>query len=100
MPEAFNKIIVKTESHKASSYDGPSNASVFSKALFTHFSVNKLQRISKLEDWNSHLALKANVNTVIKSKYSRNPNSNKVVARSLVLIAGRLYRPGVDIDVF
>ena len=37
----------------------PLNVSVFSEALFTHFSVYKLQKISQLKDWNSHLALKA-----------------------------------------
>ena len=36
-----------------------SNVSVFSKELFSPFSVHNMQIISKLKTWNSHLALKA-----------------------------------------
>ena len=35
------------------------NVSVVSKALFSRFSVHKLQKISKFVTWNSDLALKA-----------------------------------------
>ena len=41
------------------SHKQPSRVLEFSKALFSHFSVHKLQRISKFVDWNSKLALKA-----------------------------------------
>ena len=41
------------------SHNQPSNVSEFSKALFLHFSVHKLQRIYKLKARKSHLALKA-----------------------------------------
>ena len=41
------------------SLNQPSNVSEFSKALFSHFSVHKLQRIPNLIARNSHLALKA-----------------------------------------
>ena len=41
------------------SHNQPSNVSEFSKALFVQFPVHKLQRISKLIAWKSHLALKA-----------------------------------------
>ena len=41
------------------SHNQPSNVPEFLKALFSHFSVYKLQRISKLIARNSHLALKA-----------------------------------------
>ena len=57
------------------SHSQPPNVSVFSKSLFTHknthigkFSVNKFQIISKLKDWNSHLALKA----ALTSRYDVN----------------------------
>ena len=72
-------------------------------------SVNKLQRISKLKDWNSHLALKTamrsrcDVNSVILTiAYNRNiqgnilllmQNYDKIVAvRIPVRIAGHLHR--------
>ena len=41
------------------SHNQTANVSEFSKALFSHFSVHKLQRISKLIAKNSHLTLKA-----------------------------------------
>ena len=41
------------------SQNQPSNMSEFSKELFSHFSVHKLQRISKLIVTNSHLVLKS-----------------------------------------
>ena len=47
------------------SQNQPSNVSEFSKALFTHFSLYKLQRISKLIARNSHLVLKS----AITSRY-------------------------------
>ena len=39
----------------------PSNVSEFSKALFSHFSLYKLQRISKMLARNSNLTLKATI---------------------------------------
>ena len=41
------------------SHNQPWNVSEFSKALFSHFSVYKLQRISKFIAMNSRIALKA-----------------------------------------
>ena len=52
MPEAFNRQNRKSQRK-------PLNVSVFSEALFTQFSVNKLQKISQLKDLNGHLTLKA-----------------------------------------
>ena len=54
MLEAFNKANLEKES-----FNQPSNMSEFSKASFWHFSMHKLQRISKLIALNSHLELKA-----------------------------------------
>ena len=46
------------------SQNQPSNVSEFSKALCSHFSVHKMQRISKLIARNSHLALKAAITSL------------------------------------
>ena len=49
---------MKTHQNRKSQ-NQPSNVSEFSKALFSHFSVHKLLRISKLIAWNRYLALEA-----------------------------------------
>ena len=60
------------------SHSQPPNVSVFSKALFLHFSVHKLQIISELIACNSHLALKAAITSQyyfdypVKMTHSRN----------------------------
>ena len=51
--------ILQNNRQNRKSHNQPSNVSEFSKALFSHFSVHKLQRISKLIARNSHLAMKA-----------------------------------------
>ena len=88
----------------------PTNVTVFSGVLFTHFSVNKLRRLSKLIDWNSHIALKAAItlqcdadsviwniaeNRNIKGiLYLLMLHINKVGAMGFLnRIAGRLHRP-------
>ena len=43
------------------SHNQPSHVSEFSKALFSHFSVHKLLRISELIARTIHLALKATI---------------------------------------
>ena len=51
--------ILQNNRQNRKSHIQPSNVSEFSKALFSHFSVYKLQRISKLTARNNPLALKA-----------------------------------------
>ena len=85
VPEAFNHLTIAFNHQNRKSHCQPSNVSVFSKVLLTHFSVNELQRISKLKDLNSYLALKAAITSRrdinnfhseyrIKSGHSRTPS--------------------------
>ena len=84
------------------SHSPPLIVSVFAKALVTHFSVNKLQRISKLKDWKAAKTSRCNVNRVsLNIPENRNiqiillvlmQNYDKVVARRFfVRIARRLH---------
>ena len=50
---------LKNNCQNGKSHNQSSNVSEFSKALFSHFSVHKLQRIFKLLARNRHLAMKA-----------------------------------------
>ena len=51
--------ILQNNRQNRKSHNQPSNLSEFPKTLFSLFSVNKLQRISKFAARNRHLALKA-----------------------------------------
>ena len=53
--------ILQNNRQNRKSQSQPPNVSVVSVALFSHFSENKLQKLSQLIDWNSPLALKATI---------------------------------------